>query len=81
MLFKSDIRSKHYQCRRRRAPTKRRSPRQNWSTEGVDSNRDASVVITNPDMAAYWAELFDNDGNTMTHPLENPAPPGSGGEG
>jgi hypothetical protein len=25
---------------------------QNWSTEGVHSNRDASVVITNPEMAA-----------------------------
>jgi len=39
---------------------------QNWSTEGVDSNRDASVVITNPDIAAYWAEIFENDWETMT---------------
>jgi hypothetical protein len=39
---------------------------QNWSTEGVDSNRDASVVIANPDVASYWAAIFDNDWNSMT---------------
>jgi hypothetical protein len=45
---------------------------QNWSTEGVDSNRDASVAIQNPKMAVYWAQIFDNDWQTMTLPHEDP---------
>jgi 3-phenylpropionate/cinnamic acid dioxygenase small subunit len=47
---------------------------QNWSTEGVDSNRDASVAIQNPQMAAYWAKIFDNDWQTMSLLHEDPVP-------
>jgi PLD-like domain len=47
---------------------------QNWSTEGVDSNRDASVAIQNPQMAAYWGEIFDNDWQTMSLLHEDPVP-------
>jgi phosphatidylserine/phosphatidylglycerophosphate/cardiolipin synthase-like enzyme len=46
---------------------------QNWSTEGVDTNRDASVVISNPDMVNYWAALFLSDWQAMTLPNEDPA--------
>jgi hypothetical protein len=46
---------------------------QNWSTEGVDTNRDASVVITNPDMVTYWEAIFLSDWQSMTLPNEDPA--------
>jgi len=46
---------------------------QNWSTEGVDTNRDASVVIRNPEMVTYWAGIFSSDWQSMTLPNEDPA--------
>ena len=46
---------------------------QNWSTEGVDTNRDASVVITNPQMVTYWEAIFLSDWQSMTLPNEDPA--------
>jgi hypothetical protein len=46
---------------------------QNWSTEGVDTNRDASVVINFPEMVDYWATLFQSDWDTMTMSQEDPA--------
>jgi hypothetical protein len=46
---------------------------QNWSTEGVDTNRDASVVIQNPDMVTYWESIFLSDWQSMTLPNEDPA--------
>lgn len=45
---------------------------QNWSTEGVDSNRDASAVIQHVGVTAYFAEIFDSDWKTMTLPHEDP---------
>jgi phosphatidylserine/phosphatidylglycerophosphate/cardiolipin synthase-like enzyme len=48
---------------------------QNWSTEGVDSNRDASVAIQHAGVAAYFAEIFDGDWKTMTLPHEDPPAP------
>jgi hypothetical protein len=48
---------------------------QNWSTEGVDSNRDASVAIQHAGVAAYFAEIFDSDWKTMTLPHEDPPAP------
>ena len=45
---------------------------QNWSTEGVDSNRDASIAVKNQGVAAYFGEIFDNDWKTMTLPHEDP---------
>jgi phosphatidylserine/phosphatidylglycerophosphate/cardiolipin synthase-like enzyme len=46
---------------------------QNWSTEGVDTNRDASVVIKNPEMVTYWEAIFLSDWQSMTLPNEDPA--------
>jgi phosphatidylserine/phosphatidylglycerophosphate/cardiolipin synthase-like enzyme len=46
---------------------------QNWSTEGVDTNRDASVVIQNPNMVTYWEAIFLSDWQAMTLPNEDPA--------
>jgi hypothetical protein len=39
---------------------------QNWSPEGVRSNRDASVIIHNADAAKYWEQIFDHDWQNMT---------------
>jgi phosphatidylserine/phosphatidylglycerophosphate/cardiolipin synthase-like enzyme len=39
---------------------------QNWSSEGVDTNRDASVVIKSADVAAYWEKIFLLDWNERT---------------
>jgi hypothetical protein len=46
---------------------------QNWSTEGVDTNRDASVVIKSTDIAAYWQQIFLMDWNDRTIPPDKPA--------
>jgi hypothetical protein len=46
---------------------------QNWSTEGVDTNRDASVVIRSADIASYWEQIFLVDWNSRTKPPESPA--------
>jgi phospholipase D-like protein len=46
---------------------------QNWSTEGVDTNRDASVVIKSADVAQYWEQIFLLDWNSRTRPPELPA--------
>jgi phosphatidylserine/phosphatidylglycerophosphate/cardiolipin synthase-like enzyme len=46
---------------------------QNWSTEGVDTNRDASVVIKNSSVVTYFAALFQSDWDTMSLPNEDPA--------
>jgi phosphatidylserine/phosphatidylglycerophosphate/cardiolipin synthase-like enzyme len=48
---------------------------QNWSTEGVDSNRDASLAIQNPQIATYFGGIFGNDWNHMTLPHEDPPVP------
>ena len=34
---------------------------QNWSTTGVQANREASLLIEQPAVAAYFAEIFDAD--------------------
>jgi PLD-like domain len=46
---------------------------QNWSTEGVDTNRDASVVIKNADIAKYWEQIFLIDWNDRSRAPELPA--------
>lgn len=38
---------------------------QNWSGEGVSTNRDASVIIHNTAAAQYWGKIFDHDWNHM----------------
>jgi hypothetical protein len=46
---------------------------QNWSTEGVDTNRDASVVIRNADIAKYWEQIFLLDWTNRSRAPELPA--------
>jgi hypothetical protein len=46
---------------------------QNWSTEGVDTNRDASVVIKSSSVAQYWEKLFLLDWSSRSRPPELPA--------
>jgi phosphatidylserine/phosphatidylglycerophosphate/cardiolipin synthase-like enzyme len=46
---------------------------QNWSTEGVDTNRDASVVIQSAAIAAYWKQIFLLDWNERTQAPDKPA--------
>jgi len=38
---------------------------QNWSGQGVSTNRDASLVIHNADAAKYWGQIFDHDWKNM----------------
>jgi PLD-like domain len=38
---------------------------QNWSAEGVTTNRDASVIIHNAAAAVYWQGIFDHDWKNM----------------
>ena len=42
----------------------------NWSNEGVKTNRDASLIFDDEEIAAYLAEVYDYDWNTLAtaHP-------------
>jgi len=44
----------------------------NWSNEGVKTNRDASLIFDDPEIAAYLAEVYDYDWNTLAtaHPTK-----------
>jgi hypothetical protein len=44
----------------------------NWSNEGVKSNRDASLIFDDPEIAAYLAKVYDYDWNTLAtaHPTK-----------
>ena len=44
----------------------------NWSNEGVKSNRDASLIFDDPEIAAYLAQVYDYDWNTLAtaHPTK-----------
>ena len=37
----------------------------NWSNEGVKTNRDASLIFDDPEIAAYLAGVYDYDWNTL----------------
>jgi PLD-like domain len=39
---------------------------QNWSPQGVSTNRDASVIIHNSQAAQYWETIFNHDWKNMT---------------
>ena len=45
---------------------------QNWSSDGVEFNRDASVVIDAPEVASYFGTVFDFDWKNLTKPIEAP---------
>jgi phosphatidylserine/phosphatidylglycerophosphate/cardiolipin synthase-like enzyme len=44
----------------------------NWSNEGVKTNRDASLIFDDVEIAAYLAEIYDYDWNTLAtaHPTK-----------
>ena len=44
----------------------------NWSNEGVKTNRDASLIFDDPEIAAYLADVYDYDWNTLAtaHPTK-----------
>jgi phospholipase D-like protein len=44
----------------------------NWSNEGVKTNRDASLIFSDPEIAAYLAEVYDYDWNKLAtaHPTK-----------
>jgi phosphatidylserine/phosphatidylglycerophosphate/cardiolipin synthase-like enzyme len=37
---------------------------QNWSQEGVQQNRDAGLIIENPEIARYFEKVFETDWNS-----------------
>ena len=44
----------------------------NWSNEGVKTNRDASLIFDDQEIATYLAEVYDYDWNTLAtaHPTK-----------
>jgi hypothetical protein len=44
----------------------------NWSNEGVKTNRDASLIFDDAEIAAYLAQVYDYDWNTLAtaHPTK-----------
>ena len=42
---------------------------QNWSSEGVDTNRDASLIIEHDGIAQYYQAIFDDDWQYRAHPV------------
>jgi hypothetical protein len=44
----------------------------NWSNEGVKTNRDASLIFDDPEIAAYLAQVYDYDWSTLAtaHPTK-----------
>jgi hypothetical protein len=45
----------------------------NWSNEGVNTNRDASLIFYDEEIAKYLAEVYDYDWNTLA--TAHPTPP------
>jgi phosphatidylserine/phosphatidylglycerophosphate/cardiolipin synthase-like enzyme len=43
---------------------------QNWSGDGTQANRDASLVIEANDVAAYYSEVFNWDWTNLTIPID-----------
>ena len=40
---------------------------QNWSADGVLRNRDAGVIIEDPDIAQYFQQIFMHDWTHLAH--------------
>ena len=39
----------------------------NWSSDGTTANRDATLVIHSPDVAAFYQQIFDFDWANLAH--------------
>jgi hypothetical protein len=48
---------------------------QNWSPEGVRTNRDAGLIIQNAAIARYYEQIFLSDWNTRATPFSPASPP------
>lgn len=44
---------------------------QNWSTDGTQYNRDASLILRSSQIAKYFAKVFDFDWNNLTDPVSS----------
>ncbi len=45
---------------------------QNWSATGVGNNREAGILIEYPDIARYYAEIFESDWSTALQKIPKP---------
>lgn len=45
---------------------------QNWSNTGVGTNREAGVLLRYPDIARYYATIFESDWSTALKAIPNP---------
>ena len=43
---------------------------QNWSSDGTQINRDASLVFHDADIAQYFNQVFQFDWNNLTKPID-----------
>jgi hypothetical protein len=46
----------------------------NWSNEGVRTNRDASLIFYDEEVAAYLAEVYEHDWDRLARPRAAPPP-------
>jgi len=46
---------------------------QNWSPDGTQYNRDASLILRSPQIAKYFAKVFEFDWNNLTVPVSSQA--------
>lgn len=53
----------------------------NWSNEGVMTNRDASLIFDDPEIAAYLAQVYDYDWTTLATAHPTKARPRVAGDG
>jgi phosphatidylserine/phosphatidylglycerophosphate/cardiolipin synthase-like enzyme len=45
---------------------------QNWSSDGTQYNRDASVILHSPAIARYFGKVFEFDWDNLTRPVSEP---------
>jgi hypothetical protein len=54
---------------------------QNWTSQGVKQNRDASLVFWDAEIVSYYNTLFEYDWNRATHAVDDNAGPWIAGPG
>jgi PLD-like domain len=45
---------------------------QNWSNTGVSSNREAGIILEYPEIAVYYAKIFESDWSTANPAIPHP---------